>query len=227
MSPAGVVAAARERGLGLIAITDHNTAENVAAALRAAAGRGGPKVLPGMELCTAEEVHLLALFADVEAVLAFQEIVYRALPPKTNRPELFGDQVVANEWDEVEGFSDRFLIGATSLDLPSASRAIHDLGGLVIASHVDKEAFSLLGQLGFIPPGLALEAVEVTPGRDLMAFLAAHPDLAGRAVIKNSDAHQLDQVGQGFTEFLMAEPSFSELALALAGREGRRIVGVS
>ncbi|MBU1740578.1 MAG: PHP domain-containing protein [Proteobacteria bacterium] len=224
MSPRGVVEAALAAGLDLIAVTDHNSAENVAATVRAAAGRGGPTVLCGLEVATSEEVHLLTLFSDPKPALAMQDLVYANFPAKTNRPEIFGDQVVANEFDEVEGFNDRLLIGAGYLDLSAAVRACHSLGGLAVAAHVDRPSFSLLGQLGFVPPDLALDAFEVSPRGDEAELARRFPDLAGRPLIRGSDAHFLQDIGSAWTEFRLNHPDLDEIRLALRARDGRRVL---
>ncbi len=225
-TPAGVVARAAEVGLDLIAICDHNTVENLPAALEAAhrLGEAAPLVLPGLEVTSAEEVHLLALFGDLGDALTFQAMVYDHLQPGENNPDVFGMQIVANAEDEVEEFNPRLLIGATDLSASDLVSRIHSLGGLAVAAHLDRPAYSLVGQLGLIPPELALDAVEISPRSDPAQ---AGAWLAGRdlAVLTSSDAHSLDQVGAVYNKLEMARPSFVELALALAGSEGRRVAG--
>ena len=127
MSPRAIVEKCLERGVDVIGVCDHNTAENVGAVMRAGAQRG-LHVLPGMEINSREEVHTLAIFDSESQALAMQELIYAHLKG-TNRPELFGDQVVANEFDEVEGFNDRMLIGATQLGLDEVIREVHRLEG--------------------------------------------------------------------------------------------------
>jgi 3',5'-nucleoside bisphosphate phosphatase len=160
MSPRRIVKRCREIGLDIIALCDHNSAENAAPAVRLGKNLG-VQVLPGMEINSREEVHTLAIFDTVDQALAMQERIYGALNG-TNRPEVFGDQVRANEFDEVEGFNDRLLIGAVDLGLKEIISNIHKLGGLSIASHIDRPSYSLLSQLGFVPPGVDLDAVEVS-----------------------------------------------------------------
>jgi len=228
MSPRGIVEAALEKRLDLIAICDHNTAENIAATVRAAARAGGRlKVLAGMEICSAEEVHILALFERPEQALDLQDLIYAHLPPRSNRPEVFGEQVIANELDEVEGFNDRLLIAATDLEAAAVIHAVHQRGGLLVASHIDRPAYSILGQLGFIPPDLEIDGLEISKGCHLESLLARHPDLAGRPVIRSSDAHFIVDVGAAWTEFLLAEPVLAEMVLALRAQGGRRIAGLS
>lgn len=225
VTPSAVVARAAELGLELIAISDHNSAENVAAAREAARrlGSSAPMVLAGLEVTTAEEAHLLALFEDLGAALTLQAMVYDHLQPGENNPAVFGDQIVANADDEVEEFNPRLLIGATDLAVQELVDRVHALGGLAVACHLDRPAYSLVGQLGMVPPDLALDAVEVSWRGDpeqVRAWVAGR----GLAVITNSDAHALDQMGQAWTEYRMLGPGLAELALALAGREGRAVL---
>ncbi|HDZ84616.1 MAG TPA: PHP domain-containing protein, partial [Nitrospirae bacterium] len=59
MSPLAVVNAAAEKGIDIIAVTDHNSAENVLAAQRAALDKD-ITVLAGMEIASSEEAHIIA-----------------------------------------------------------------------------------------------------------------------------------------------------------------------
>ena len=158
MSPRAIAEQSRNKGLDIIAVCDHNSAENAGSVMRACSNKG-VHVLPGMEINSREEVHSLAIFDSEEQARAMQEIVYRHLTG-TNRPEIFGGQVVANEFDEVEGFNDRRLIGATQLGLNDVIREVHRLGGLSIASHIDRPSFGIVSQLGFISPDMELDAIE-------------------------------------------------------------------
>lgn len=224
MSPRGIVAAALAANLDIIAVCDHNTAENVAATIRAAERDGqGLRVLAGMEVCSLEEVHVLALFESCEQALDFQTLVYDGLPNRTNRPDIFGEQVVANEDDEVEAFVDRLLIAAIDLNLSAVVEAIHERHGLAVASHVDRPAFGLFSQLGFLPPGLPLDGVEISARCDLFTLLNRRPELADKAILRNSDAHFIEDVGKGYTEFDLMGPTLEEIAMALKGEGGRCI----
>ena len=224
MSPKAVVRKSVERGLDIIAVCDHNSAENVEASIRAAA-RFDLRVLPGMEINSVEEVHSLAIFEGVEKAYLMQKMVYKHLKG-TNRAELFGDQVVANEWDEVEGFNDRLLIGAVDLELSDIIREVHRLGGLSIACHVDRPSFSVPSQLGFIPPDLEVDALEISrPGK----WEAGHQEIPGTeefSIVSFSDAHFISDVGRVSTRFLMESPDFDEMRMALLGESGRRVEGL-
>ena len=215
MSPPAVVRTARERGLDLIAVCDHNSAENVGAASRAAQNTG-LAVIGGMEISTREEVHVLGIFEDDRALGSAQEIVYENLMGE-NDPETFGEQLVMNEWGEVVRHNGRLLIGATGLSLKEVVWTIHRLGGVAIAAHVDRPRFSVMSQLGFIPAGLGLDGVEVCSDE--------WPAVAGDLpVVRSSDAHRPEEIGSRYTRFLVENPTASEIGMALRRTEGRRIL---
>jgi len=215
MSPPAVVRWGLERGLHLIAVCDHNSAENVEASTRAAADTR-LVVLGGMEISSREEVHVLGIFPDDLTLRSAQEAVYANLSGE-NDPEAFGEQLVMNEQGEVVRRNDRLLIGAIGLSLEEVVRTIHRLGGLAIAAHVDRPSFSVLSQLGFIPSGLGLDGAEVCSD-DLP------PLPEGLAVIRSSDAHRPEEIGSRYTRFLVERPTASEIGMALWRVEGRRIV---
>ena len=222
MSPKAIVERSAEEKLDIIAICDHNSAENVEASIRAGL-KHGIRVLPGMEVNSREEVHTLAIFETAEQALAMQEIVYQHVKG-TNRPDVFGDQVIANEFDEVDGFNDRLLIAATALGLWDIVKEIHRLGGLSIASHVDRPSYSILSQLGFVPLDLNLGALEIS--RHLNKELAPSkiPEIKGFPIVTFSDAHFLDDIGRASTSFLLEEPNVKEIRMALEEKSGRRVV---
>ena len=222
MSPITIVEKSLEKGLDLIAVCDHNSAENVGAVLRAGARRG-LHVLPGMEINSLEEVHTLAIFDSEKQAFSMQEIVYENLDG-TNRPDLFGDQVVANEHDEVEGYNDRMLIGATRLRLAEIVSEVHRLGGLSIASHVDRPSYSLLGQLGFVPQDLRLDALEVSYHVRRDHFAGRESEIDDLPVITSSDAHFKRDIGKVHTTFYVEIPSVDEIRMAFKKERGRRVV---
>ena len=160
MSPAAIADRAQELHIDILGICDHNTAENIPAVIQAA-NRHRIQVLSGMEVCTAEEIHILALFDNVDDALRLQSIIYDNLPGK-NDEDAFGMQVVVNAAGEVLRFNDKLLIGASTLPIDEVVRTIHNLNGLAVASHIDRPSFSLIGQLGFIPDNLELDALEVS-----------------------------------------------------------------
>jgi len=223
MTPSAIVRACGERGIDIIAICDHNSAENVKG-VRRAAEETDLVVLAGMEVTTTEEVHVLSIFDNEEQVLKLQEEVYDCLLPGENDEELFGLQVVANERDEVDGVVKKLLIGGTTLSLNELVERIHDLGGLAIASHIDRESFSLVGQLGFIPEDLAVDALEVSQFGNVGETRDQIPGVDRFPLITSSDAHRLDEIGRVTMTLLFAKATVDEIRMSLKGVEGRRII---
>lgn len=222
MSPHAIIEKARRTALEVIAICDHNSCENIAPAQKNSLSRK-LIVLAGIEIASKEEVHTLGLFDEEEEALKVQEVVYRNLPGE-NDEKSFGHQVVVNEKDEVVRLNKKLLIGATTLSLEEVVDLIHSFNGLAIASHVDREAYSIIGQLGFIPQGLALDALELSPKMSVGEARERFPQLGDYPLITSSDAHTLSDIGKSSTTFLLEEVSVSEMKMALAGREGRRVI---
>jgi len=223
MTPQKIVAQATLMKLEMIAVTDHNSAENAGAVIEAAADRD-LVVIPGLEITTAEEAHVLALFGALDQALSMQELVYEHLTPGENDEELFGLQVVASAQDEVEGMCPRLLIGATDLSVDRVVAGINERGGLAVAAHIDRDANSLISQLGFIPPGLGLAAVGISRRLTLAEARQRFSSYGKYAFLSTSDAHDLSQLGSNPARFWMAGADYAELALALGGRDGRRVL---
>ncbi|UCH94821.1 MAG: PHP domain-containing protein [Candidatus Aminicenantes bacterium] len=224
MSPKRVVEKAVKKNLDMIGICDHNSAENVRAAI-AAGSKKKITVLPGMEVTTVEEVHIIALFDEVDPVLSLQETVYERLAPGENIEDIFGEQIIANEFDEVEGYNQRLLLGATSLTLKELVNKIHHLGGLVIAAHIDREACnSIIGQLGFIPEDLELDALEISSYTNRSQALARYPGIEKFPIISSSDAHFLQDIGKATSCFLLGGPGVDEIRKALEKKDGRDLL---
>lgn len=217
MSPKNIASTAREHGIHLLGICDHNSCENVPG-VKKSAEREGLNVIGGMEITSSEEVHILALFDDEERLFSLQKIIYEHLPG-LNDEKRFGEQVVVNEDDEVLDFNTRLLIGATELSVDNIVKTIHELNGLAIASHIDRESFSIIGQLGFIPQGLQLDAVEISARGKVEDF----KDISF-PIITSSDAHELDDIGSSFTQFFMKDVNLEEMKRSLLGQDGRKVI---
>jgi len=214
MVPTAIVRQAKALGLDMIGICDHNSTENVAAVARAAR-RAALSVVPGIEVTSREEVHVLGLFGTEQEAMGVQAAVYENLDGQ-NDEEAFGPQTTVDERDRVTGVNRRLLIGATALALGEVVRLIHGFRGLAIASHVDRQSFGLLGQLGFVPEGLNLDALELS-SRAVVTRCGDFP------VVRSSDAHCLRDIGKGLTAVWAEEASFEELARALRSEGGRRV----
>jgi PHP family Zn ribbon phosphoesterase len=222
MSPLSVVDHAVRKGHDIIAVTDHNSAENVIAAQKAAKNME-LTVLAGMEISSSEEAHILALFDDIESIMKLQEIIYENLLPGENDEKMYGDQIVVNEKDEVLDFNKRLLIGSTMLSAQEIIDTTHSLGGLSIASHIDKEAFSIISQLGFITEDMGFDALEFSPNTDRESAEQTFGEYESFAWISSSDAHYPQDIGKRTTSFFINEPTIKEIAMAFKNMDGRRV----
>lgn len=219
MLPTAIVKQAKMQDLDIIGICDHNAAENVNAVKKAGEKRG-LQVLGGMEITSSEEVHILGFFGDDAAIWEMQDIVSKNLAGE-NDEDVFGMQLVVDEYDTPTELNDRLLIGATSLTVDEIVESIHRLGGLAIASHIDREAFSIIGQLGFIPEELPLDALELSSN-----CKSSEIDIYrgyGFPLVTFSDAHFPADIGKISTTFFLNAPSFSEIKMAFQGIEGREV----
>ncbi|NTW77664.1 MAG: hypothetical protein HGB33_07835 [Syntrophaceae bacterium] len=180
-------------------------------------------ILPGMEVTTSEEVHILAIFDSLDNLARLQELVYQHLDGE-NDEALFGVQAIVNEIGEVEGLNDKLLIGATDLSLDKLISHIHEFEGLAIAAHIDRESFSVLSQLGFIDEKVKFDALEVTPLTGIEKARIKYQELSNYSFITSSDAHFLKDIGKARTKIILQELSVAELKMAFAGQNGRYVL---
>jgi hypothetical protein len=178
-------------------------------------------VLPGMEVQTKEEVHLLCLFGTVEQALDWQETVYAHLPAWKNDPQFFGPQFVVDATGDLIGHNERLLATSTSLSLEEVSREVSERGGVCIAAHVDRPSFSLLANLGWVPEGAELSAMEITPRVTVDEVQRRHPSLARYSFICSGDVHRLSEMSDR-TVLTLKEPTIAEISMAFLGQGGRR-----
>ncbi|MFZ1401716.1 MAG: PHP domain-containing protein [Anaerolineae bacterium] len=213
MIPPLIVRRALALGLDLIAVTDHNATHNVEAVQRAAAGTP-LTVWPGMEVQTREEVHLLCLFDNNAAAFAWQARVDASLPPLMNDPEHFGGQFVVDATGEFIRHHTPLLLTSTAFSIEEATAQVNALGGLVIPCHVDRPSFSLLANLGFVPPDLAAPALEISARLTPAQARAQFPMLGAWPLVQNGDAHRLNEM-IGRTRVRLTALTIPELAAAL------------
>jgi PHP family Zn ribbon phosphoesterase len=221
MIPPLIVREALAKGVNLIAITDHNTTVNIEAVQKAASNTG-LTVLPGMELQTVEEVHLLCLFDTLDQAAAWHAEVESRLPNLENNADFFGEQFVVDETGEFIRREPRLLLTSAKISLNEATAGVHRLGGLAIPAHVNRTAFSLIANLGFVPPDIPFDALEIsrhlTPDQARQKFhqLRQYP------LIQSGDVHHLSDF-LGATICRLSAPTISELKLALLNQAGRSV----
>lgn len=224
MTPRNIVARAAEHGIDIVAITDHNAGDNVPAAMEAAKGTN-VTVLPGMEVETKEEIHVVALFGKLRDFAAWERTVAGRMSGRKNDAAKFGAQFVVDAEDNLVYEKEAMLLTSLTLTLEEVCAKVADLGGITIASHIDRPAYSLLSQLGFFPPGLKLAAVEISPRMSRAEAVNKIPLLRGWPLVASSDAHTIDDfVGGPKTVFALAEPTLAEIRQALGNENARRMV---
>lgn len=232
MTPPAIVREAARKGIALIAVCDHNSAGNVSAVAAAAAALpDGPAVIAGIEITTAEEAHVLGFFPTPSAARAAAEEVAAGLPPwrplaaRTSAGTAAGglrepEQDFVDADGSRTGIEMRMLAAASGFALSAAVDLIHRHGGLAVAAHVDRRSFSVPGQLGFIPPEVPFDGLEVSAAgaaRGRAADFISH----GLPLLSSSDSHFLEEIGNGLIVLDVESPVFSELCKALQGVEGR------
>ncbi len=188
MTPWNLVGMAKVKGLEAIALTDHNCALNLPEAMKAGE-QYGVVVVPGMEVTSREEVHILGYFPTLKDALAFGEAIRAHLPEVQNEPDLFGRQIIVGEGDEPVGEYDRLLINATDLGIDGVCALAEEHHGLAVPAHINRTANGMIGALGLMPMLPQYPVVEVSPKMDCPAYATK-----GRFVLHSSDAHRLEDI---------------------------------
>lgn len=191
MTPYNLVNLSALMGMEAIALTDHNSCMNCGAAMRAGA-EAGITVIPGMELCTSEEVHVVCLFEELKAAEEFSDYVLSTMPPIKNRPEIFGTQLIMDETDKVLGSEDILLTAASGISIGSVEKLVDGYGGVCYPAHIDRSSYSVISNLGMITEDMGFEVAEVSPSGNLDDLIAKHPILSRMKILTSSDAHRLD-----------------------------------
>jgi 3',5'-nucleoside bisphosphate phosphatase len=219
MIPPLIVQTVIEKGINLLAVTDHNASANVIAVQQAARDTG-LIVLPGMELQTREEVHLLCLFDTLEQLEAWQTLVDDHLPPLENDIEHFGEQFVVDAEGDFIRRELRLLLTSTDLSLEEAVGAVNAIDGLAIPAHIDRKANGLLALLGFVPTQVAVNALELSRHISIDVAPLRYPQIRGYPLVQDGDAHRLNEF-LGVNEFVIESPTITELKMALRHENGR------
>ncbi len=212
MTPANICGMAYIKGLQAIAVTDHNSARNLPY-VKEAADHYGLLLLPGMEITTREEVHLLGYFRDVETAVDVGEYFSEHLPKLKNRPDYFGNQFVMNTDDEVVAVEDRLLMGATDLSLAECAAYIRSRGGAAVPAHVNRGNNGLLVNLGFFPTDVDFPVIEYWKDLPLNEKLTE-----GKRKIWDSDAHHLGNILEAVNDLPVERFSVGGLFDYLSGR---------
>lgn len=222
MGAPDIVAKAREAGIDIIGISDHNTCENFPAVH--AASLGNPLVLPCIETQSAEDIHTLCVFADYQTASAYKEWLWQGIRMIANSVEHFGYQLVIDEANDIIREEETLLLQGASYEVDQIIAKTQELGGLAILAHVDRPAFSYTASLGPPPEDYPADAFELSRRMNSIEASEWRGRYPGRAFIRSSDSHMLSDMSRAnCTKMMLAEPSFDEVRKAVKGEDGRRI----
>jgi len=219
MTPNNIVNMSVLKELQVIAVTDHNTVGNLPAILEVAQGKG-LMVVPAMELCTQEEIHMLCLFPSLQAAKSFEDTVFESTDMMMNRPEIFGNQWLLDANDEVVGTEKRMLIGASGVSTDKAIEVVKNLGGVVVPAHIDRDSYSMVATFGMVPKNYGFRSVEVSRYRTVESMILQQPEIKDMLVLSNSDAHQLVDISE--PEHTIEVQNLSIESVLLTLRNGNR-----
>ena len=189
MTPHNIAGMAALAGLQMIALTDHNSVKNCRP-FYAACRKQGLVPIAGMELTTAEDIHIICLFESLEAAEAFESAIANRKIPYKNKKEVFGDQLLVDECDEVIGEEEYLLINATLLPLEEAVELARHHGALVYPAHIDREANGIIATLGALPDKPYFGCVELHDADQLKDYKEKYA-LGDKKIVVSSDAHHL------------------------------------
>ena len=222
MSPRNIVQAAKNAGLDMVGITDHNSTKQCKV-VKALAAKNDLHVLCGVEINSLEEVHCLAFFDTSSNLDDFQNYIDKHLTFIPNDTKKFGYQVLVDANDVILEHEDRLLLAALDVGIEAIEKKVHQLDGLFIPAHVNRERFSVLSQLGFIPTDLEVDALEISRHMGAERFSHKYPNYRNHAFITSSDAHFVEDIGKAMTQFRLESPTVNELRKALKNQDGRKI----
>ena len=214
MTPANIAGMCALKGLDAVALTDHNSSKNCPAFL-AAAEEYGLLAIPGMEINTSEEVHAVCLFPTLEAAMDFDAYVYGRLIKFPNKEEIFGRQQIYDAQDRVCGAEPNLLINATEISFDGLWELVRSYGGVMFPAHIDKQANSLLYNLGAIPPDSRFRTAEMKDLKNLHRLRREHPYLEHCRVISNSDAHYLEHIHEPELTLQVSDKTIKDVLKAL------------
>lgn len=195
MTPANIAGMAMLKGLDVIVVTDHNSCKNCPAVMEECK-KYGITAIPGMELSTSEEVHCVCLFPSLKQAMKFDSYVYERLIKVRNRKEIFGEQLIYNEKDEIIGYEPNLLIQSADISFDQVYLLVKEYEGIMFPAHIDKNSFSLLSNLGFISPDSQFRCAELFNPEKKDSLISNNPYLKGCRLVYNSDAHCLEQINE-------------------------------
>ncbi len=210
MSPMNIINMAMIKGLDIIAITDHNSVRNCLPSIEGAKKKD-ILVIPGIELQTKEEVHLLCFFRSLESALEFGDVIEDLMPNLDNNPDFFGEQLIFNSNGEVIDRESRLLISSVDISIDNVFSTVSGLDGIVIPAHIDRRSYSIISNLGFLPINLDISTVELSKNCNRDDFVRKNRYLEKYNIIVNSDAHYLGDISEPINYMNIKDKNIDEV----------------
>ena len=224
MGAPDIVEQAVASGIECLAVTDHNSCGNVRAVTQAAKGKP-LRVLPGLEVQTEEDIHVVTVFPDLDAAESFQNWLRKGFLDIFNDSEIFGEQLYVDEENNILGEEKILLVHGVQYSVNQVIDETHYHGGFAVLAHVDRASFSYVSVLGDIPEDLPADGVELSRRLSPREAREWIPRLPRRTVVRSSDSHSLKSLKkENCSRMLLEEPSFEEILLALREKEGRKVL---
>ncbi len=214
MTPGNIVGIAVVNGLDALAITDHNSSYNVPAALEIAK-EYGIILVPGMELETSEEIHIVCLFPEYKNLEKFQQKVCASYSPRDNIVDIFGNQRIYNSRDEIIGEWKPLLLEPTGVSVDTVFSLAEQYGGIAYPAHVDRDSYSVLSSFGMLPYHYPHSFVEISCQCDKTGLIDKFPELTHYKLFRASDAHYYENIQEEGTSINVEEKSASGIIEAL------------
>lgn len=193
MTPNNIVGMSKLLGLDVIALTDHNSVLNCEAVMKLGV-ENDLCVIPGMELTTMEEIHVVCLFPTLEKALLWNDYVREHQMQFPNRVDIYGRQVIMNELDEEIGEVDNLLILATDISVMNVKELVESFDGVCYPAHINRDSMSIISSLGDIPPECDFKTAEVSSSGNVEQLKASYPILNDMLIVRDSDAHYLENM---------------------------------
>lgn len=207
-TPNNLAGMATLNNIQIMALTDHNSCKNCPAFFKAAK-RYGIVPIPGMELTTSEDVHLVCLFPTLEDAMAFDREIENRLIQVENRKDIFGDQLILDGEDEIIGEEPFLLSNATTVSIDEAPALVEQYHGVVYPAHIDRNANGIISVLGTLPDTPDFPAVEFHFKRNVEPYKEEFPIISGKHTLVSSDAHVLSDLREDNESILLCDEPYS------------------
>lgn len=208
MTPANIAGTATLAGIQIMALTDHNAVKNCPAFFKACK-RYGVIPIAGMELTTAEDIHVVCLFEELEKALEFGEEVDSRRIRIPNRVDIFGDQLIMDDEENVIGTDEFMLPNATEITVDEAPEIVKKYGGICYPAHIDRQANGIIAVLGTFPDYPKFTCAELHDKEKIAPHLEKYPILKDKQIVISSDAHYLWDIRDADAYFDLDDEPYS------------------